>query len=206
MIITGASVKARARKRSTWRVDSSAQWMSSMITTRGPFSLARSKSMVTVSKSCSRMVSSGSDGARPLDDSGLKSGSSAPRACRPAPAHSKICSRPCWLIRSRRAPTIGAYGRPSLPMGTHCPRISCALRSASEPNRSATNASTTVVLPAPASPPMITNRLPSSMTSSSVRPSWARCSARPTMGSVRAVVADLAARTISTIVPPGSDA
>ena len=87
-------------------MDSSAQWMSSMITTSGLFSLARSISMVTASKSCSRIVSSFSRGAVPT------SGSRAPSACRPAPTHSTICSRPCWFSRSRNAPTIGAYGKP----------------------------------------------------------------------------------------------
>ena len=57
MIITGASVSARARKRSRCRVDSSAQWMSSMITTSGPSSVARSHSMVIASNNCSRIDS-----------------------------------------------------------------------------------------------------------------------------------------------------
>src|SRR5215218_295685 len=66
MIMIGASVKARARKRSMWRVDSSAQWMSSMITTSGPCSLARSHSMATASNSWSRKDSAA--GGCPVED------------------------------------------------------------------------------------------------------------------------------------------
>jgi hypothetical protein len=62
MIITGPSVRALAKKRRRCRVDSSAQSMSSMITTSGPFALARSSNIVTASMSRSLIVSSASDG------------------------------------------------------------------------------------------------------------------------------------------------
>ena len=114
MIITEASVKARARNRSRWRVDSSAQWMSSMITTSGPFSLARSKQH----GDCLEQLQS--DGVISLMRRCGRGRAAAPQAPavrrRPTPGSARDRAGP---TRSRNAPTIGAYGRPSSPMGTH---------------------------------------------------------------------------------------
>ena len=103
-------------------------------------------------------------------------GSRTPSPTRLAPAHSSTWSRPCRSISSRKAPTIGAYGSPSPPSGTHCPRMICAFDRPARVDGSCTNASTTVVLPDPGV--AADQREPNS-------PRPARCPAAPAVGPTR---------------------
>ena len=111
--------------------------------------LARSQSRATASNSCSRTDSPATRRAGP-----------APAAARPAPtgsapAHSSTWSRPC-----RREQAHAAHRRSARTAGRRRPAAR-TVRGSPEPGgrpavrrARATNASTTVVLPAPASPPI----------------------------------------------------